>query len=32
MNKKGDIIHTYSTGYTAGDEIKLEQDVVNALH
>jgi cytochrome c biogenesis protein CcmG/thiol:disulfide interchange protein DsbE len=32
MNKKGEILHTYSTGYTAGDEIQLEKDVVEALH
>jgi peroxiredoxin len=32
MNKKGDIVQTYSTGYTAGDEIKLEQDIVKVLN
>jgi peroxiredoxin len=31
LNKKGDVLHTYSTGYSAGDEIELEKDIVKAL-
>jgi thiol-disulfide isomerase/thioredoxin len=31
VSKKGEILKTYSTGYSAGDEIELEKDIVEAL-